>query len=995
MKIERILLRNFRGVAEHEVMPSDGVTIIEGPNEVGKSSLAEAVNLLIRYPDSSQHDEVESVRPVHTGRSPEAEIDVRAGRYRFTYRKRWSRKSDAETMLRIYEPVPETIHGRAAHERADQILRENADMELWSALRVLQSPGRKNDRAGQRTALDQPALSGKSALMRALDQAAGTETAATRDEYASTLVDAAQRELERYVTSSKRVPTGDYKRAIEDEQALRAEVHRRQDVLDSVIEDIEVHRRCELKLGGLNKAAREQAPGLVELEHEFGELEQAARDVEALEAKAAGAKAQAAAAETFAAARRSLREEAAAGAKNADELAEAARSLETHFAEKQAEADAAGTRARTAEDARSKAESDVATTAADREHLRELEELTELAWRRTQASEATEQIDQCTAALAAIQITKADLAKLDKSHDRLLQARAALEVASSLVEISAVEGAAEPVVRLDGVNAQSVVPGRFERRLIDATTLIVDEWIRVRVTPGNGEAGQRTKVGKLRKDLDTSLADLGVADMEDARAQCDRRGELERELAAARATAGAALGGQDLGTVTSRIAELTTRTQHYRAGRSADALPTDLAAVDEALRAAHETAKQLASEAEQTSVVAAAFGEAAQQAHTKALLARERAGQAHAGAERLHQKLKTARAQVPDQELEDQHRRLSEGAARAAEAWRVVADAFDPGLLENARLRLENARAVVARREEEIRQCDVDLVRLDANLARDRDAREQLDEAQVQHTAAVQKLAGFHRRAAAARLLCDTLNATRDAAKRAYVEPFRKKLEQYARIVCDEPRLELLVSDDLTITHRVLDGAAVPYEGLSGGSQEQLALCSRLACAALVDPADGVPVIIDDALGFTDPDRLGRIGAVFNVTGDRSQIIVLTCTPGRFQGIGRATVIPLQRSAAPARVAMGTSATLAAPTLIEAERGTAPRAESMQAGDAAAAVLRILREADEPLGRSDLVARAGIAVEQWQPAIRALVESGVVEQRGEKRGAKYTLVRGA
>src|SRR6185312_11206771 len=114
------------------------------------------------------------------------------------------------------------------------------------------------------------------------------------------------------------------------------------------------------------------------------------------------------------------------------------------------------------------------------------------------------------------------------------------------------------------------------------------------------------------------------------------------------------------------------------------------------------------------------------------------------GAERLHQKLKTAREQVPDQELEEQHRRLSEGAVSAAEAWRVVADAFDPGALENVRLRLENARAVIDRREEEIRQCDIDLARLDANLARDRDAREQLDEAQVHHAAAVQKLTGFH-----------------------------------------------------------------------------------------------------------------------------------------------------------------------------------------------------------------------------------------------------------
>jgi uncharacterized protein YhaN len=86
----------------------------------------------------------------------------------------------------------------------------------------------------------------------------------------------------------------------------------------------------------------------------------------------------------------------------------------------------------------------------------------------------------------------------------------------------------------------------------------------------------------------------------------------------------------------------------------------------------------------------------------------------------------------------------------------------------------------------------------------------------------------------------------------------------------------------------------VPYESLSGGAKEQLGILARLAGAALVALEDSVPVVIDDALGFTDPDRLIRMGSVFDTLADRAQVIVLTCTPTRYLGIDDAHVIELE-----------------------------------------------------------------------------------------------------
>src|SRR5258707_15225318 len=115
MRIERIRLTDYRGIADHEVELTGGVTVIEGDNEAGKSSLVEAIDLLLNYRDDSRHQRVESVKPVHTSAAPRVEIEFTAGPYRFTYAKRWShRGSEADTRLEITAPVPDVIRGREA-----------------------------------------------------------------------------------------------------------------------------------------------------------------------------------------------------------------------------------------------------------------------------------------------------------------------------------------------------------------------------------------------------------------------------------------------------------------------------------------------------------------------------------------------------------------------------------------------------------------------------------------------------------------------------------------------------------------------------------------------------------------------------------------------------------------------------------------------------------------------------------------------------------------
>ena len=52
-------------------------------------------------------------------------------------------------------------------------------------------------------------------------------------------------------------------------------------------------------------------------------------------------------------------------------------------------------------------------------------------------------------------------------------------------------------------------------------------------------------------------------------------------------------------------------------------------------------------------------------------------------------------------------------------------------------------------------------------------------------------------------------------------------------------------------------------------------------------------MVIDDALGYSDPDKLRRMCTAFGRVESDSQVLLLTCTPGRYAAIDAADVVRL------------------------------------------------------------------------------------------------------
>ena len=136
------------------------MVVVSGANEIGKSSMIEALDLLLEAKDRSTKKEVKQVKPTHADVGAEVTAEISTGPYRFVYRKRFHKKR--ETELTVLAPRREQLTGDEAHDRVRAMLGETVDTELWQAQRVLQS--------ASTAAVD---LSGCDALSRALDVAAG------------------------------------------------------------------------------------------------------------------------------------------------------------------------------------------------------------------------------------------------------------------------------------------------------------------------------------------------------------------------------------------------------------------------------------------------------------------------------------------------------------------------------------------------------------------------------------------------------------------------------------------------------------------------------------------------------------------------------------------------------------------------------------------------------------------------------------------------------
>lgn len=928
MRLHRLFVRDYKGIAQREVIfPECGILVIEGPNEIGKSTMLDALDLVLEHKDSSRRAQIRSARPVDRDVAPCVEVELSTGGHRFVYRKQWLRQPATE--LQILSPQREHLVGTEAHDRVLAILARSADMHLWRALRLMQ--------AGP---LVQGDLSSSSALAAALDEAGGT----TPDGggAAESLLAAAEATYLRYFTAHHGQPTGAYRAAIDRHEAAHQAVTAAQEAMREVADDVERHESLE---AGVRDARAQSAAA---------EARRRSREVEWLQARDV--------ADRLASARRrrdevaqvldrALERVADRGATESDlrqreQALESARdrlgrlreqfqptsSLARDLADEHERARRHAAQAR----ARLDAVSARAARARDEADLRAWEK------RLVAVEEAQAQVRAARAGVQAHPVTTADLRRIEAAV-QAAELAAAGHAAGSAAIVLRTLGEPHTIV-VDGQSV-SLEPGREWSRVIDEPLEVgLGGLFEVRLRPGEGAARRAAAVQEADDALHRLLASAGVSDAAGARDCHDRRREHEDGLAQAQARLGALLEGDDPADLVQRI----------EAVRARMALATGLEAGAGALhasgdRAAGRTPQEAAdaNEMDETvdateTVAAAVTGEQADAGNTvdptaddasdpvEALAAAAAAeSQARADADRAASRLLALREQVDElrgellraeslehaaqEALAIQARRLEvarqarptqalaadvEAAERSLQVADDEVEDHERHLVDHDLEALEQlhlgAQAEVQSCRERLTELEQQVIRVQARLeqAGGQGRAETLDSARSELAHARREHDRLRRHAEAAKLLRDTLTARSQAAKRAYVRPFSDAVARLGRIVYG-PSFDVEVDEDLTIRARILQGTRIEFDALSTGAKEQLAILVRLACASIVDPDQGVPVVIDDALGYSDPDKLRRVCAAVGRLGTQAQVVLLTCTPGRYAAIPQAHVLRL------------------------------------------------------------------------------------------------------
>ncbi|MDT5305858.1 MAG: hypothetical protein QOE48_1528 [Mycobacterium sp.] len=870
MKLHRLVLTNYRGIDHREIdFPDQGVVVVSGANEIGKSSMIEALDLLLESKDRSTKKEVKQVKPTHADVGSEVTAEISAGPYRFIYRKRFHKK--CETQLTVLEPRREQHSGDEAHDRVQAMLAETVDTGLWHAQRVLQS--------ASTAAVN---LSGCDALTRALDVAAGDIAALSGTE--PLLIERIDTEYARYFTPTGR-STGEWTAAIKALHDAEDEVQHCAAAVTEVDERVHRHAALTVELAELSQQQQVAGARQTAAQAVAAKIAQLAEQVR--EAKLIATAATATSVTSTGAHTERLRLRTETDTRTA--------TVATLEAEAREAADAQATARDVTVAADAVAEEAGQLLAAARQRADTARRVVDQLARREETARLATRLAKIDAALGDRDRIGEELSTIALNNDlsqRIEKAAAAVErVQDQLALVSAtVEFVASTDIELViGQQRLSLSAGQSWSATAGSTTEVeVPGILTARFTPGTSALDIQSEYAAVQENLAAALAAARVADLAEARHTDQRRRELQSGRDQLTATLVGLCGDDDVEQLRSRLAEL----------RALPALTDDVAMDAAAARAELD-------EADAARVKAGADCDTHRRV---AALATSRLSEISTRATLLHDKLVTQRAElaVVADRLAEQRKAVSDEklaatvdadqlAARAAEG-RVVElseqlAAAAPEAVANELADATEAAAALRARHDEVAR-SLHEIGVELTLFGTEGRKGKLDAAETKREHARSEHDRVGRRARAVQLLREVMVRHRDTTRLRYVEPFRAELQRLGRPVFG-PTFEVDVDSDLCILNRTVDGCTVPYESLSGGAKEQLGILARLAGAALVAKEDAVPILIDDALGFTDPDRLAKMAEVFDTLGERGQVIVLTCTPARYDGVKDAQRIEL------------------------------------------------------------------------------------------------------
>jgi len=870
--IKSIEVSNFRKLKGPVCIEGlgEGLTIIAGDNEEGKSTLLEAVRAALFEKYNLTGDVADSFQPYGSSVRPEVAVGFSLNGDLYRIEKGFCQKPTAELTTpsgsfsgpaaedKLKELLGYTSPGRGASKPEHQ--------GIWGMLFVQQGTAFQPipvNESGQRT------------LRTALEAQVGDVLGGPESEK---LISSVKEAFDRYYTPTGRAK-GELKQVHDEVASLEAELVKIDGQLREFDQKLDELEKLEQQLTGPFHPDR-----MADLQGRLEAASRAAKELESLEQALTHA------AQVF----RVAEVESQQAQQQWDSRQRLVKSLEDNAKSLEAYRESAARIARQLEtldsqvtEQQERSEHTQSAVLSARSELKLLQSLRNARDIDAQLNTIRQQLQKAQEAETGIRDTKRTLSTVELPKGALDRLRS---LSKQIDHARAKRSAVATTLALE-LNSPPEMGGQIlepsaQVEIFKPETLNLGQQGRITITPGGANVSEiLAELTRLERELSEFLDELGVPGL----AEAEDRGRREQELKSRLATEQvrlSAIAPDGLENLKERVDELETRLSAIN--EQLDDRGEEQRSVDD--QKIHEAEDKLRLAEAQEKEARLLLDEARVQRET--ILSAQAEAQAalksnQSDADRLTRDLESARSDSPDQTLHAEVKAADQGLLTANEAHENAKKALEQADPEAIRSDLVTAERAIRHFTEQQNRINSSITEIRGELRGrgNMGLGEQRQDLMGRLEAARFRSVILDRQAGAIGLLHQVLDEAAGEAREHFLHPISERVAPLLRRLFPDQRLVL--GDDLDIACLDRDGIKEPFSSLSVGTREQLSILTRLAFAQLlVEQGHPAMVILDDALVYSDHDRFERMKLILSQAAQHYQILLLTCRPGDYLSVG-------------------------------------------------------------------------------------------------------------
>ena len=855
---------------------SDGLNLVVGPNELGKSTLLDALRAVLFERHGSRAQPIVALQNDRSGAAPVVELVFEIGGAEYTLTKRFVRGPFA----RLQCPDGTLLESDAAENELRNLLgfaeagnrgATSESLGMWGVLWVLQ---------GQSFGRPDLPASALASLSAGLESEVGTVLGGRRGRELPQVIQQQQGEL---VTPARRQPRGPYKEALDNVSDLEQRLSDQQQQKLQMSETLEQLAATTERLARLEDSSQDRIDQneLTGAQEQLGEVMRHDLQLEAAHSELQNRQRQLEQAERTQTERASRRAELKTDQEKLKQDTKRLEELQQHQREASAALDGLRQAATNAEAAVEAATQSEARWRRILDRITRSAELNDLLRQQSAVEAVQERLTNARRQAEQIKVTDESLQRIRQATDAAEQANARLSVAATRVTFDISSD------RLTGIEANGVPltdpPKTVEA--VEPVSITIPERGRILIEPAVADRDQLLRTEREAKaELDAALREVAAKTLAEAQILRDQRRDLEVTADVAEQELERIAPHDGAATLQPRINELRRTLE----GLLADEDTPEKEQAEDALESAQAELQKARGEERVARETVDERAQAVSDLMVKVRTLQNAVDSQTEVVEKRDEHLQSDAEGVPDQQLAD----ACETAALAVAEQKQTVSSLDAERPAGARTQLEaritRLQAAIEKRESDRVNLRIESVRLSERIEAHDSAG--IDEA-IEHTQheleqATLRRDRFEREVEVLDLLAETLRTAESDAKERYVAPVVNRIHPYLQMLF--PDAEISIGEDMYITGMSRHaGYQESFDHLSMGTQEQIAVLVRLAFAEmLIDQGAPAAVVLDDALVFSDDQRMRLMFDILSHAARRVQILVFTCREQLFEGLG-------------------------------------------------------------------------------------------------------------